>query len=83
MLLILRSVLRPISATAPETQGGPIQNGNSQKMEGFTMSRQVRVALVLAAVGIITSVAAEWAIRHLTESEPTPIEVTNHPATAE
>jgi hypothetical protein len=60
---------------------GPIPNGNSQKMEGFTMSRQVRVALVLAAVGIIASVAVEWAIRHLTESGPTPIEVTDYPAT--
>lgn len=72
MLLILRPVLRPISATAPETQDGPIPNGNSHKMEGFTMSRQVRVALVLAAVSILTAVAAEWAIRHLTESEPHP-----------
>jgi len=34
------------------------------------MPKQVRVALVLAAVSIIMSVAAEWAIRHLTESEP-------------
>jgi hypothetical protein len=33
------------------------------------MSKQVRVALVLAAVSIIMSVAAEWAIRHLTEPE--------------
>jgi hypothetical protein len=34
------------------------------------MSKQLRVALVLAAVGIIASVTAEWAIRHLTEAEP-------------
>jgi hypothetical protein len=39
-------------------------------MEGSTMSKQVRVALVLAAVSIIMSVTAEWAIRHLTEAEP-------------
>ena len=31
------------------------------------MSKQVRVALVLAAVGIVASVVAEWAVRHLTE----------------
>ncbi len=34
------------------------------------MSRQIRVALVLAALSIIASVTAEWAIRHLTEREP-------------
>ncbi len=34
------------------------------------MSKQVRVALVLAAISIVMSVAAEWAIRHLTEAEP-------------
>jgi hypothetical protein len=34
------------------------------------MSKQVRVALVLAALSIVMSVAAEWAIRHLTEAEP-------------
>ncbi len=34
------------------------------------MSKQVRVALVLATVGIIMSLAAEWAVRHLTEREP-------------
>ncbi len=39
------------------------------KMEGSIMSKQVRVALVLAAISIVMSVAAEWAIRHLTESE--------------
>jgi hypothetical protein len=33
------------------------------------MSKQVRVALVLAAISIVMSVTAEWAIRHLTESE--------------
>jgi hypothetical protein len=33
------------------------------------MSKQVRVALVLAAISIVMSVAAEWAIRHLTEGE--------------
>ncbi len=36
------------------------------------MSKQVRVALVLAAVGIVASVVAEWAVRHLTEPEPAP-----------
>jgi hypothetical protein len=36
------------------------------------MSKQVRVALVLAAVGIVASVAAEWAVRHLTEAEASP-----------
>ncbi len=34
------------------------------------MSKQLRVALVLAAVSIVMSVTAEWAIRHLTEKEP-------------
>jgi hypothetical protein len=34
------------------------------------MSKQVRAALVLAALSLIASVAAEWAIRHLTEPEP-------------
>ena len=33
------------------------------------MSKQVRVALVLAALSIIMAVGAEWAIRHLTEPE--------------
>jgi hypothetical protein len=40
------------------------------KMEGSIMSKQVRVALVLAALSIMMSVGAEWAIRHLTEAEP-------------
>jgi hypothetical protein len=34
------------------------------------MSKQIRVALVLAAVSIVASVASEWAIRHLTERAP-------------
>ena len=33
------------------------------------MSKQVRVALVLAAISIFASVAAEWAIKHLSEGE--------------
>lgn len=54
----------------PEPQGIPFRLASYKSVEVFTMSKQVRVALVLAAVSIIMSVAAEWAIRHLTEPEP-------------
>ena len=64
LLLMQISMLRPL-----RLQGGPFRMARYRRWRVDDEQASPRCGLVLAAVSIIMSVAAEWAIRDLTEPE--------------
>lgn len=69
IVITARSVMVSVTYERVVTPSGG-RKRPPRRGRGSTMSKQVRVALVLAAISIFASVAAEWAIKHLSEGEP-------------